>query len=65
MKLIAEMALGNSAFEGPGGPAEAARILRKLADELEAKPELQPSPEIHPLRDVNGNRIGIAYITDV
>lgn len=65
MKLIAEMALDNAAFAGEQGPAEAARILRQLADELEGKGELKPSPDIHQFRDVNGNRVGIAYIADL
>lgn len=43
---------GNAAFDGGNGPAEAAGILRRVAEKLEAGHE---GGSIH---DSNGNRIG-------
>ena len=52
-KVIIEIDTTNAAFEGYDGHLEVARILRKLADDLEN----EVGGEI--LRDINGNRVGI------
>lgn len=46
----------NAAFGGDGHGCEVARILRKLADELENPTRLRVDPS--PLYDVNGNKVG-------
>lgn len=47
---------GNAAFEDAGAGREVARILRKLADQIEDWPGA--SAFKIGLRDVNGNRVG-------
>lgn len=41
--------------------AEAARILRELAETLAKGNDLQPG-DMHILRDMNGNRVGVADV---
>ncbi|KXS55004.1 MAG: hypothetical protein AWU57_600 [Marinobacter sp. T13-3] len=45
----------NAAFEEPA--QEVARMLRELADRIDRDSEL---PDVLPLRDLNGNRVGQA-----
>lgn len=59
MVLRAEIVMDNAAFEGCNGD-EVARILRKLADFTEGK-QLMAQEEI-PLMDINGNRVGEAFV---
>ena len=47
---------GNAAFEEAGTGQEVARILRKLADQIEEWPGASAFKV--GLRDVNGNRVG-------
>ena len=65
MKAIITVQMDNAAFhpfpdnDGPdhdGNGAELARILRELADRIEAD-TLDPG-DTHGLHDVNGNRVG-------
>lgn len=48
----------NDAFQGGNGPAEVARILRRLADRIEG------GETSGNLRDVNGNRVGDFHAED-
>lgn len=50
----------NAAFHGQDGPEpfEAARILRALADSIEAGAELCPKGSATPIMDYNGQRTG-------
>lgn len=60
MKLKIEINLNHAAFEFPGGGAEVARILRKLADRMDGE---QPTPgDVTPCMDCNGNRVGEARV---
>ena len=45
----------NAAFEGEGLRTESARILRALADRIEAGEDFRDHTTV---RDVNGNRVG-------
>lgn len=57
MKLTVAIASDNAAFDdGTGGADELARILRKLADDLENDPSAGTSR----LYDLNGNLVGAA-----
>jgi hypothetical protein len=59
-RLSLTIETGNAAFtESPTG--ELARILRDTADKLERGDIL----DSHPLRDINGNRVGLVTITKV
>lgn len=52
----------NAAFEGENGPAEAARILRDIAQRIEFKGDTHGT-----VRDINGNKVGawsIAFPAD-
>lgn len=51
-KFWAEFDLGNAAFEGEACPGEVARILRQVADRVEAGHD---EGLVH---DVNGNKVG-------
>lgn len=52
-----EIDTGNAAFAGRDGPAEVARILRRLADEVEIESGLTIQDGTK-LFDVNGNTVG-------
>lgn len=52
MELRIAFDTGNAAFDDGNGPAESARILRKIAGRLEA------GHESGGIMDSNGNRIG-------
>jgi len=53
MRAKIEIEMGNAAFEDDPAP-ELVRILRKLADDIESS-----GADTLPLRDINGNRVGI------
>ena len=59
MKLTIIMDIDNAAFEDAPDGHEAARILRKLADDIESP----GSFVTWPLRDANGNTVGHAEIS--
>lgn len=61
MKLKIEITMDNAAFE-PDNGTEAARILRKLADEIDGG-NYPVSGIVKPLFDVNGNECGKAKVT--
>ena len=52
MTLTITITMDNAAFDPEPGP-EVARILRKLADQLEDNVE-----KVSALRDINGNKVG-------
>lgn len=53
-KCMVEFAMDNAAFDD-NAPAEAARMLRMIADSVEAS---MSSSFNAPIKDANGNRIG-------
>ncbi len=57
MKIKIDIDTSNAAFDDDNGGAEAARILRDLADRLEGSGVLARS-DTKILRDVNGNTVG-------
>jgi hypothetical protein len=57
MKIKIDIDTSNAAFADENGGAEAARILRDLADRLEGSGVLARS-DTKFLRDVNGNTVG-------
>jgi hypothetical protein len=59
-KFTASIDLGNAAFDGADGTAEIARILRKLAGDVEYMGF--PVMDIR-LFDINGNAVGVAKST--
>lgn len=60
MKFTVEIECDNAAFEA-GPNEEIARILRDLADTLEAHPAAGGA---FPLRDINGNRVGAGVLSE-
>jgi hypothetical protein len=60
MRFRVQFATTNSAFDGGDRPLEIARILRALADRIEAE-GIAPSAVIQ-LRDINGNGVGNAKL---
>lgn len=62
MKLKITITMENAAFDGSEG-AEAARILRRLADEMAPAGAEDLFDFNRNLRDVNGNKVGTALIT--
>lgn len=60
-ELTLNIETDNAAFEGAERGPELARILRKLADQLDADDNGRDGYEWH-LSDVNGNKVGIARI---
>ena len=62
MKLKIEITMDNAAFEdGEGNGAESARILERLAKEINDY-TLHPGPG-GDLRDINGNKVGTWKVT--
>lgn len=61
MKYEVHIGMDNAAFEDAPGD-ELARILRYLADQLDARPGLLSEPVR--LYDVNGNRVGFAHAVE-
>jgi hypothetical protein len=61
MKLVLTMNLDNAAFEEPAG-YEVARILGELRDKISGESLIDGDGWV--LRDVNGNRVGEAKVTD-
>ena len=59
MKLNLSIDTTNAAFDGDDRGPELARILRELADRLEDG-RFGPMDTAAPLRDINGNRVGMA-----
>jgi len=57
-KFVVEIETDNSAFDEGNRNFEVARILRKLADQIEE------GTDGTPLRDINGNRVGFAEFDD-
>jgi hypothetical protein len=57
MKIKIDINTANAAFDGDNAGAEAARILRDLADRLEGSGTLARS-DTKFLRDINGNTVG-------
>jgi hypothetical protein len=55
MTFTLEINCNNAAFDDEGH-AEVARILRELAERLEADESIKQVP----LQDINGNRVGLA-----
>lgn len=64
MKLTITMDMDNAAFEGENWAHEAGRILRKVADELDAYHEYHEPGDSNPLIDYNGNKVGVVTITE-
>lgn len=62
MKLKIEIEMNNAAFE-PRHGAEAARVMREVAEILDADSELSEVGDSFTLRDFNGNRVGTAKVT--
>lgn len=60
MKLMLEMDLENGAFEHHRNH-EVARILRGLERRLTVEPAVNPGDRF-PLLDINGNRVGTAWV---
>jgi hypothetical protein len=61
MRFRLQFATTNSAFEGAARPLEIARILRALADKIEAE---GVEPNAHTLlHDCNGNGVGSAKLS--
>lgn len=61
MKLTINITMENDAFtDAPG--QEAARILRELADRLQAEVVTDSTSARFPLRDVSGNAVGQAVV---
>lgn len=59
MKMLLEIDLDNAAFES-SGQLEVARILRKLAHDIEFGGQL--SPNSIGLFDINGNKCGVCRV---
>jgi hypothetical protein len=57
MKLVIEITMDNAAFDA-NAHGEAARILRQLVKDM-----TKDGSFTHLLKDVNGNRVGTAYLT--
>jgi hypothetical protein len=62
MDMIIKINVDNDAFYGGSRATELARILRDLARRIEAHSPVK-SDEFT-LRDVNGNRVGTAYLEE-
>jgi hypothetical protein len=63
MNLIVGIDIGGPTFQGPSGPAEAARRLRQLANEIERKvPDFSACREGQRLAGTEG---AIAYLADL
>jgi hypothetical protein len=60
MKASLELKMDNAAFEDCGHGAELARILRKLAKQVETWPGAQGFSLL--ALDINGNRIGLFQV---
>lgn len=60
MELKIAMCCDNAAFEGQNGGSEAARILRRLAAEMDGD-ALEDGERT--LRDINGNKVGLATVS--
>lgn len=56
MKFVLNFSMDNLAFDEGAAPAEVARLLRAVADEIESAGDVPR--QFQTLRDVNGNRIG-------
>ncbi|QEZ48799.1 cell division protein ZapA [Cupriavidus oxalaticus] len=66
MDLIVSICLNASAFHGSGGPAEAARQLRRLAGEIEANvPDFSACSEGQRIAGPHDNCACIAYLADL
>jgi hypothetical protein len=63
MKFTIDMDCGNAAFDDANRDFEVARILRKLADDLEDG-RVNANGERKYLRDINGNFVGYARYED-
>lgn len=64
MELRLSIDTSNAAFDGDDRGLELARILRDLADKLEAG-DFGPTYTAAPLRDINGNRVGmVQFVVD-
>lgn len=64
MDFVVKINCDNEAFADSVAGYELARILRNLADKLEADTgphPMMPTRAREPLRDINGNRVGEAY----
>lgn len=60
MKLDITIKMDNAAFEDDGG-AEAARILRELANKIDGHPHFSEGHS-NALYDANGNEVGTAIV---
>ena len=60
MTLQIVIDLANAAFEGDACGPEVARMLRRVADDVEHSGKLRP--QTVPLRDCNGNTCGRATV---
>lgn len=56
--FVININMTNAAFEHEG--SEVARILRRIADDIEDKPTLPE--DARPLRDINGNLVGATRV---
>ena len=61
MTLTIKITMDNEAFQ-PDNGGEAARILRVLADTIDGD-SLDASDRLPGLMDVNGNKVGMASVT--
>lgn len=61
MKLKISITMDNAAFD-PDNGTEAARILRRLADEIDGG-NYPARSLVKPLLDINGNQVGQAKVT--
>jgi len=65
MRIIIDVRTDNAAFDGAGGPHEAARIIHEAADAIAALETLPTAPDlIAACRDYNGNTVGAVEFHD-
>lgn len=63
MRFELHIGVDNAAFEGEDREDEIARILSELAGRIGSDTRLVPEQPIR-LRDINGNRVGFAVLTE-
>jgi hypothetical protein len=64
MNITITINTDNAAFHEDYSGVEVARILRKLADEMETAAYDQDESCGHPLMDYNGNKVGRYEVTE-
>lgn len=63
MRLDVHLSMDGAAFDNGPGPLEVSRILRHLADQFD-RGVVPYDDEPVRLKDVNGNRVGYAIVTE-